>query len=207
MFHERLANPARKYSAGRFHPNLPPGASVRQRLPPLVPQFTHEGKPCHPRPVSGNPRDSQRKSGRWMKRRCRGAGGVPPARICRAHALSVGGTVVLYCGPQTIAVRFRRSEFSIRQGVRRRRFESPSREDVNRPPEWRNWQTRWIQNPVQLTLSVGSSPTSGTSASQTPVREVCSLYGPGARHQRRRRPPTVALFAAPLTRSSWAAWQ
>jgi hypothetical protein len=29
-------------------------------------------------------------------------------------------------------------------------------------PKWRNWQTRWIQNPVQLTLSVGSSPTFGT---------------------------------------------
>jgi hypothetical protein len=25
MFHERLTNPARKYTGGRFHPYLPPG--------------------------------------------------------------------------------------------------------------------------------------------------------------------------------------
>src|ERR1700685_4755665 len=29
-------------------------------------------------------------------------------------------------------------------------------------PEWRNWQTRWIQNPVSVTGCVGSSPSSGT---------------------------------------------
>ncbi len=29
-------------------------------------------------------------------------------------------------------------------------------------PEWWNWQTRWIQNPVRLTPHVGSNPTSGT---------------------------------------------
>ena len=29
-------------------------------------------------------------------------------------------------------------------------------------PEWRNWQTRWIQNPVRFTPRVGSSPTFGT---------------------------------------------
>ena len=28
-------------------------------------------------------------------------------------------------------------------------------------PEWRNWQTRRIQNPVELKLLVGSIPTSG----------------------------------------------
>ena len=28
-------------------------------------------------------------------------------------------------------------------------------------PEWRNWQTRWTQNPVLLTESVGSTPSSG----------------------------------------------
>ena len=29
-------------------------------------------------------------------------------------------------------------------------------------PEWRNWQTRWTQNPVHFTVSVGSTPSSGT---------------------------------------------
>ncbi|SVE60785.1 uncharacterized protein METZ01_LOCUS513639, partial [marine metagenome] len=29
-------------------------------------------------------------------------------------------------------------------------------------PEWRNWQTRWIQNPVGVTPRMGSSPFSGT---------------------------------------------
>jgi hypothetical protein len=33
--------------------------------------------------------------------------------------------------------------------------------NINNLPEWRNWQTRWTQNPVLLTESVGSTPTSG----------------------------------------------
>jgi hypothetical protein len=32
---------------------------------------------------------------------------------------------------------------------------------VGGAPEWRNWQTRWIQNPLPPTGRVGSSPTSG----------------------------------------------
>jgi hypothetical protein len=32
-------------------------------------------------------------------------------------------------------------------------------------PEWRNWQTRWTQNPVLGDQSVGSTPSSGTSFS------------------------------------------
>ena len=32
-----------------------------------------------------------------------------------------------------------------------------------RTPEWRNWQTRRIQDPVRFTPRVGSSPTSGTA--------------------------------------------
>jgi hypothetical protein len=30
-------------------------------------------------------------------------------------------------------------------------------------PEWRNWQTRWTQNPVPLQRGVGSIPSSGTN--------------------------------------------
>ncbi len=30
-------------------------------------------------------------------------------------------------------------------------------------PEWRNWQTRWTQNPVDRKARVGSIPSSGTS--------------------------------------------
>ncbi len=33
---------------------------------------------------------------------------------------------------------------------------------TNGKPEWRNWQTRWTQNPVRFTPRVGSTPTSGT---------------------------------------------
>ncbi len=29
-------------------------------------------------------------------------------------------------------------------------------------PEWRNWQTRWTQNPVPRKGGVGSIPSSGT---------------------------------------------
>ncbi len=29
-------------------------------------------------------------------------------------------------------------------------------------PKWRNWQTRWTQNPVRLTPRAGSSPAFGT---------------------------------------------
>ena len=29
-------------------------------------------------------------------------------------------------------------------------------------PEWRNWQTRWTQNPVLGDQGVGSTPSSGT---------------------------------------------
>jgi hypothetical protein len=54
-------------------------------------------------------------------------------------------------------------------------------------PEWRNWQTRGTQNPVRLTPSVGSSPTSGTSfqrvlrcrLSAPPARECPTAPGPG----------------------------
>lgn len=31
-------------------------------------------------------------------------------------------------------------------------------------PLWRNWQTRWTQNPVPFTGSVGSTPTGGIVA-------------------------------------------
>ncbi len=31
-----------------------------------------------------------------------------------------------------------------------------------RTPEWRNWQTRWTQNPVRGDSGVGSIPSSGT---------------------------------------------
>ena len=30
-----------------------------------------------------------------------------------------------------------------------------------RTPEWRNWQTRWTQNPVDRKARVGSIPSSG----------------------------------------------
>ena len=30
-------------------------------------------------------------------------------------------------------------------------------------PEWRNWQTRWTQNPVDRKARVGSIPSSGMS--------------------------------------------
>ena len=33
---------------------------------------------------------------------------------------------------------------------------------VDDEPEWRNWQTRWIQNPVRFTPRGGSTPPSGT---------------------------------------------
>ena len=33
---------------------------------------------------------------------------------------------------------------------------------IGLPPEWRNWQTHWTQNPARLTPRVGSTPTSGT---------------------------------------------
>ena len=45
-------------------------------------------------------------------------------------------------------------------------------------PEWRNWQTRWTQNPVGFTPRVGSTPTSGTpgveffSLTKPPVRST-----------------------------------
>ena len=32
-------------------------------------------------------------------------------------------------------------------------------------PEWRNWQTRWTQNPVDRKARVGSIPSSGISIS------------------------------------------
>jgi hypothetical protein len=32
-----------------------------------------------------------------------------------------------------------------------------------RAPEWRNWKTRWTQNPVNREVRVGSTPTFGTS--------------------------------------------
>lgn len=33
---------------------------------------------------------------------------------------------------------------------------------INELPEWRNWQTRWTQNPVLGDQGVGSTPSSGT---------------------------------------------
>jgi hypothetical protein len=34
-------------------------------------------------------------------------------------------------------------------------------------PKWRNWQTRWIQNPVRFTPREGSSPSFGTYQKRT----------------------------------------
>ncbi len=33
---------------------------------------------------------------------------------------------------------------------------------LNKLLKWRNWQTRWTQNPVRLTPGVGSTPTFST---------------------------------------------
>ncbi len=49
---------------------------------------------------------------------------------------------------------------------------------ANMSPEWRNWQTRRTQNPVRVTPSVGSSPTSGTEK----AAERCLLFFKG-RHR------------------------
>ena len=68
-------------------------------------------------------------------------------------------------------------------------------------PEWRNWQTRWTQNPVRLKPRVGSIPTSGTS--------LRSKRSESARLSRRSRPRTAAAQAdAPLSsRFETTAWQ
>ena len=42
-------------------------------------------------------------------------------------------------------------------------------------PEWRNWQTRRIQNPVRFTPGVGSTPTFGISSVGHP-EELERLY-------------------------------
>lgn len=42
------------------------------------------------------------------------------------------------------------------------RLSARSRNHIrHRKPKWRNWQTRWIQNPVWVIPCVGSSPTFG----------------------------------------------
>ena len=38
-------------------------------------------------------------------------------------------------------------------------------------PEWRNWQTRWTQNPVCGNTGVGSIPSSGSSISLCKLRK------------------------------------
>jgi hypothetical protein len=66
-----------------------------------------------------------------------------------------------FCGAKS----FRRQRLTLpRAGLRMARC--MLRGDVSRlvaltKPEWRNWQTRWIQNPVSLNGCVGSSPSSG----------------------------------------------
>lgn len=53
-----------------------------------------------------------------------------------------------------------------------RRFESGS--DYHLMPEWRNWQTRQIQN-LMLDEHMGSSPISGTIISKTNRNKSCFL--------------------------------
>lgn len=38
-------------------------------------------------------------------------------------------------------------------------------------PTWRNWQTRWTQNPMSFTGRVGSTPTVGILSSNKSVKE------------------------------------
>ena len=42
-------------------------------------------------------------------------------------------------------------------------FIIPSANIGRRALKWRNWQTRWTQNPVRLTPGVGSIPTFSTT--------------------------------------------
>ena len=57
----------------------------------------------------------------------------------------------------------------------------PKSETIPRlSPEWRNWQTRWIQNPFWFTPSEGSSPSSGTLKNHLPCEGgffIARFYG------------------------------
>ena len=59
----------------------------------------------------------------------------------------------------------------------RRRYSSPK-------PKWRNWQTRWTQNPVERELRVGSIPTFGIREGRNAHRRG-RLPRPQCRHPRR----------------------
>ena len=71
--------------------------------------------------------------------------------------------------------------------------------------EWRNWQTRWTQNPVPLTGHEGSTPSSSTSDRDSPafpaVKQAvpgCSARGDSSHVRGWRCGPLAALAAAAL---------
>ncbi len=53
-------------------------------------------------------------------------------------------------------------------------------------PRWRNWQTRWTQNPVLFTGSVGSTPTRGTINPHVHISEIVDLLLYGRTHTAKR---------------------
>ena len=85
---------------------------------------------------------------------------------------------------------------------RRRREQKPAYRvpRCSAKPKWRNWQTRWTQNPVERELRVGSIPTFGIREAWNAHRRR-RLPRPQRGHPRRR----AALARRAATRSSASA--